>query len=559
MPPLASLPPITQFDRRAQPVQNGDHFASPVTPASRFAMLAPLPRIALTLIVVLIGSPIGRAFETATTTEPIVHQGIAGTLLLSSAAIPTGTVERFVVAAGKEQARVVIVTSQITNPSVVVLREQLQAAKIARLSIVAPANAAQHADVQAASGLWLFNVDKLTPELNARLQTHLDAGHALAIAGRGAEQVGVNGWKLLPGGIVNLADAGPDQAPVLLKQLSQAPGTFGLLMDSSSATGPTVIVQGREIRQLGTGRVRFVLAAAKTRPDRIEALNPQGVEDLTLWRRAAIARTQTPFPVEKPEPPVVKSGSLVIVGGGGMPDDVLKKFIELAGGLDAPIVVLPTSMPDPLPADSGAAFFKRAGAKRVTVITARKKAEVETAENLAALREAKAIWFGGGRQWRFVDAYEGTAARPLIDDVLRRGGVIGGSSAGATIQGDYLVRGSPHGPQFMMCEGYERGFCFLPGVAIDQHFAQRKRFGDMTELMKAYPQYLGIGLDEATALVVQQQVATVMGRGEVHLYDRRLPVPSEGKDYQSFKAGTRLDLVTRQALAAPDANPKATE
>ncbi len=57
----------------------------------------------------------------------------------------------------------------------------------------------------------------------------------------------------------------------------------------------------------------------------------------------------------------------------------------------------------------------------------------------------------------------------------------------------------------MMCEGYERGFCFLPGVAIDQHFAQRKRFGDMTELMKAYPQYLGIGLDEATAIVVQKQ------------------------------------------------------
>ncbi len=70
---------------------------------------------------------------------------------------------------------------------------------------------------------------------------------------------------------------------------------------------------------------------------------------------------------------MVKSGSLVIVGGGGMPDDVLKKFIELAGGLDAPIVVLPTSMPDPLPADSGAAFFKRAGAKRVTVITAGRK------------------------------------------------------------------------------------------------------------------------------------------------------------------------------------------
>ncbi|MBL8828774.1 MAG: cyanophycinase [Planctomycetaceae bacterium] len=511
-------------------------------------MSTTLSQVGLTLLVILVGPILAQARELTPTTEPIAHQGIAGTLLLGSASISSATVERFVAAAGKEQARMVIVTSRITNPTVVVLREQLQAAKVASLNIVAPAAAVEHADVKAATGMWLIHVDKVSPELNVRLQTHLDAGHTLAISGSAAEQVGVGGWNLLPGGIVKLEPTGQDHSSAMFKQLTQSPGTFGMLIESSNNDGPTVIVQGREIRQLGTGRVRFVLAASKTRPVRTEALNPQGVEDLTLWRRAAIARTQTPFPVEKPAEPIVKHGSLVIVGGGGMPDDVLKKFIELAGGLDAPIVVLPTSMPDPLPADSGAAFFKRIGATRVTTITARKKADVETVANLAALREAKAIWFGGGRQWRFVDAYEGTAARPLIDDVLRRGGVIGGSSAGATIQGDYLVRGSPHGPQFMMCEGYERGFCFLPGVAIDQHFAQRKRFADMTQLMKAYPQYLGIGLDEATAIVVQQQVATVMGRGEVHLYDRRLPVPREGNDYQSFKAGTRLDLVTRKAL-----------
>ena len=75
--------------------------------------------------------------------------------------------------------------------------------------------------------------------------------------------------------------------------------------------------------------------------------------------------------------------------------------------------------------------------------------------------------------------------------------------AGATIQGDYLVRGAPAGPDVMMCEGYERAMGFLPGVAIDQHFSARNRFKDMTALVKQYPQFLGIGLDEGTALVVQ--------------------------------------------------------
>ncbi len=97
--------------------------------------------------------------------------------------------------------------------------------------------------------------------------------------------------------------------------------------------------------------------------------------------------------------------------------------------------------------------------------------------------------------------------------MLRRGGVIGGSSAGATIQGDYLCRGSPLNNTDMICEGYERGLGFLPGVAIDQHFAQRKRFADMTALVKTYPQLLGIGIDESTAIVVQGSVAEVMGAG----------------------------------------------
>jgi cyanophycinase len=147
-----------------------------------------------------------------------------------------------------------------------------------------------------------------------------------------------------------------------------------------------------------------------------------------------------------------------------------------------------------------------------------------------------------------MDAYEGTKIPELMRDVLRRGGVIGGSSAGATIQGDYMVRGAPAGPNIMMCEGYERALGFLPGVAIDQHFTQRNRLKDLTGLVNHYPQFLGIGLDEATAIVVQGHMADVMGRGRAHFYDRRKPVVEGQPDYEALSAGGKYDLKERKIL-----------
>jgi cyanophycinase len=196
------------------------------------------------------------------------------------------------------------------------------------------------------------------------------------------------------------------------------------------------------------------------------------------------------------------------------------------------------------------AALERAGARNVRVLPARELKDVDDPKNLDVLRQAKGIWFDGGRQWRYVDAYEGTRAEELFRDVLRRGGVIGGSSAGASIQADYLVRGSPLGNMEMMSEGYERGLGFLPGVAVDQHFSQRKRFPDMTAVVKTFPQLLGIGIDEATALVVQGHTGEVLGRGKVYFYDRGKPVKEGEPDYEAVPAGGRYDLKERRVPAA---------
>lgn len=233
-----------------------------------------------------------------------------------------------------------------------------------------------------------------------------------------------------------------------------------------------------------------------------------------------------------------------------MPRPLVDRFIELAGGPDEPLVVLPTANPDPLPGDDAplTRLFTSAGAKRVTVLRARTREEVESPETLDALRGAKGVWFGGGRQWRFVDCYAGTAAEPLLHDVLRRGGVIGGSSAGASIQAEYLVRGSPLGNTIMMADGYERGLGFLPGVGIDQHFRQRNRFGDLASVIAVHPQLLGIGIDEATALLVHGDQGEVLGQGEVHFFDGTIPALPGEPEYASVGVGGLYDLRRRTVL-----------
>ena len=222
----------------------------------------------------------------------------------------------------------------------------------------------------------------------------------------------------------------------------------------------------------------------------IELGDSQATADLTALRLAAIARHAESFPAPQPPSPEVEKGTLIIIGGGGMPKGIISKFVELAGGEEASIVVLPTANPDPISEKEGIErAFRKAGAKKVTVLAGRTLEKVDSDIYLEVFRNATGIWFGGGRQWRFADAYLDTKALAAMHGVLGRGGVIMGSSAGASIQADYLARANPLGNRDIMAEGYERGLGFIKGVAIDQHFAQRHRFNDMSSLVdrKAKP------------------------------------------------------------------------
>ena len=360
----------------------------------------------------------------------------------------------------------------------------------------------------------------------------------------------------LPGGV-----SPPEKAVVFNESKDAAPAGFQFLKSASEEPKPGTIglfvppeaafqVVGRAMRNVGTGMVTLRLAKSSTRESRTLELSSTTRADYNEWRRSAMQRTLAKqWPPAKPGKPIVEKGTLVIVGGGGMTRDIAKAFIDGGGGDEGHFVMLPISMPDPIDVKTEEATMHRMGAKNVDIIPWREQAQLEDPKVIEILKHATGVWFGGGRQWNFVDAYEGTKIPALFWDVLKRGGVIGGSSAGATIIGDYMSRGAPAGPGLMMCEGYEQALGFLPGVVVDQHFSARNRFHDMTALMQKYPQFLGIGLDEATAIVVKGSTAEVLGRGNAHFYDStRVRIP-EGPDYDAYPAGTKVDLLSRKKLS----------
>ena len=372
-------------------------------------------------------------------------------------------------------------------------------------------------------------------------------------SGRDEPEIAV-GWDLLPGAIVDQHFSERGRLARSQIAVDRHPHLFGLGVDESTA----VVVKGRHLQVLGQGEATVLLAKCEYRDSEVSRLSAGEVADLTQLRRAAVQRASKIEPGEtKYGVTVLAAGSLVIVGGGSMPDDVVARFVELAGGETAHIVVLPTAVSREESAkESVPGFLRKSKVAGITMLPQRGASEVATEVFRSALKSATGIWFGGGRQWNFVDAYEGTEAVALFHDVLRRGGVIGGSSAGATIQGEFLVRGHPLGNTVMMAEGYEVGFAFLPGAAIDQHFTQRGRYPDLLPVIRRHPKLLGIGIDEGTAVVVQGSHAEIIGLHSAHFVSARqlqcigaeVPLPTTVEDasklYVSIKTGEAIDLKT---------------
>jgi cyanophycinase len=217
------------------------------------------------------------------------------------------------------------------------------------------------------------------------------------------------------------------------------------------------------------------------------------------------------------------NGHLVIVGGSLSDPEIYATFMELAGGPDAEIVIIPTAGSDDWLYDQGGLEsidkrFRENGILNITYLHTRNAAEANTDAFVEPIRNADGLWFTGGRQWRLADSYLHTKTHEELFKLLDRGGVVGGSSAGASIMGSFLVRGDTKTNVIMMGD-HQEGLSLLSNCAIDQHLLALNRQFDILEILDEHPGLLGIGLDENTAIVVHGDEFEVIGRSYVAVYD----------------------------------------
>jgi cyanophycinase len=416
-------------------------------------------------------------------------------------------------------------------------------------------------ELRAASAVWL--ADDLSEQyagspLNNELKAVLNRDGVVGGQGPAAESIATllidgkgvrDGFNLLPNSFIQATDGGEDH---FVETINAHPGRVGWVIPPS---GAVVIHSGRQISVIGYPEITLRTAANGEWPERVASFGPPiddlpYTTDLISWNRSGIARLGELFPPAVAPVPEVPSGALVIIGGHGFPKGMWKKVIKFAGGKKAHYVCFSQS-----DNSVGARKLKEHGCKHVSVHILSEdmsgKGPGYDSLLLKDLREADAVYFGGGRTYKFMDAYLNTPAHKLMKEVLDRGGIILGGSAGAQIQGDFLVRGDPSTNKTLWMPGNDVGLGFLQGVIIDVHFRQRGREETLPKLLLKHPQMLGIGIDETTAIFVQGTTAEVMGEHAVTFYDLNntedIPISEVGNPV-ILKSGEKYDLKLRKII-----------
>lgn len=544
-----------------------------------------------TALVLLAISPAGRisADEVLKLTPVEPGATVPGTLFICGGGkLPDAALQRFVEIAGGTRAHVVVITTASETADTAEVESRIdfwRKARLEEMSVLHTRNREIADDanfcrpLQSATGVWFIggNQDRLTQTyLGTRVErcirNVLERGGVVGGTSAGAAimspvmirggnplaEIG-DGFGFLPGTVVDQHFLKRRRQDRLLNVLSVFPQLVGVGIDEGTA----IVVTGRRLSVIRESESEVVtyLAPVDGKPSRMVTLKPGDELDLVAARRAAMARVQPRMRFDQDVPePAVPQGTLILVGGGETPADAALRFIQASGGPEAPMVVVSTATGERAPPEEEVTgWLTSAGAKQVKQVHARTREEAEDPAVLGLLQKASGVWFTGGRQWRLVDAFLDTAAERLLHEVLKRGGAIGGSAAGASISAGYLVRGNPLNNRQIMAEGYEDGFGFLPGAAVDPFFSQRNRFSDMASLKQNYPQLVGLGLDEGTAVVVKGHELEVLGRNRVCVFDRRAQSGEGEQSFDVLLAGDRYDLSQRRRMGPTRAEEPALQ
>lgn len=249
-----------------------------------------------------------------------------------------------------------------------------------------------------------------------------------------------------------------------------------------------------------------------------------------------------------------QKGALMLIGGGANRPAFIQRFMQLAGGDKANIVVIPTAQEEARITSEGLEFFKsRAselfGVGRITVLHTRDRKVADSPAFFGPLQHATGVWILGGNDEYLVDAYVGTRTEQEIKALVLRGGVLGGTSAGANIQGTALVDArivpAAGGSQTktVKIQGERAAFDLLTNSIIFPHWHKRPdAFALIPAMMATQGKRLGFGIDEATAVVVQGDRLEVLGDGHVGIYDNK---DHDGEPYLLLSSGQSFDLRKR--------------
>ena len=224
-----------------------------------------------------------------------------------------------------------------------------------------------------------------------------------------------------------------------------------------------------------------------------------------------------------------KKGPLVIIGGGNRPSYLIQRIIELSGGDDSKIVIVPNASSQPLEtAQFQMEQFKSEGAGEVDFLSFTDESADEK-ENFVRLKGATCIFFSGGDQSRLTGALLGTALLKEIRGMHERGCVISGTSAGAAVMSEIMITGNEKNVTeeenpfiAIKIDNIEtrQGFGFVKRAIIDQHFVMRKRENRLISLVLENSELLGIGIDESTAIIIgYNDKLEVLGDNSVMIFD----------------------------------------
>lgn len=235
-------------------------------------------------------------------------------------------------------------------------------------------------------------------------------------------------------------------------------------------------------------------------------------------------------------------GHLLIIGGGSKPPEAVREFVALSQA--GPILVITAASGVPL--ESGPAMvkqFREAGAHQVDWLHLDGPEMANADSVVARIVSATGIFFTGGVQERLMQRLGGTKAEQAIKNLyFEKGGIIGGTSAGAAVMSQVMITGNElinrdttNAFVAIQAQNIEtsKGFGFLDQVIIDQHFVARKRHNRLISLVLEHPHLVGIGIDEDTAILIYpNNKFKVYGKGSVIVYDAR-----QSKDIQVNKNG----------------------